>query len=163
MARVHPVASIDTTLERLRRMWFSKWFKPVQKIQPTPETPYPTQEAKTASPAPLKQICEEMDVDRVCSDVVLRRYLITVHWTDVQSLFEAILNNKRSSPSLVAVNLYTYFKTAGSPASICLTRLSDMLQSVDSIPHSVSKDVDSIVAMFRQLLETHPELKHNKD
>ena len=144
-------------------MWFHKWFKPVQKIQPTQETTQPTQQSLEAPSTPLKQLCQTVDVDRVCRDAVMRRYLITVHWPDIQSLFEAALNNKRGSASLVAVNLYSYFKTAGSPASVCLARLSDMLQATSAVPHSVSADVDTIVNMFNQLGETHPELKMAKD
>ena len=144
-------------------MWFHKWFKPVQKIQPTQDVTQLTQQSLKTPSTPLKQLCQTVDIDRVCRDAVMRRYLITVHWADIQSLFEAVLNNKRGSATLVAVNLYSYFKTAGTPASVCLIRLSDMLETTSPVPHSVSTDVDTIVNMFNQLGENHPELKMMKE
>lgn len=144
-------------------MWFYRWFKPVQKIQLAQEVSQPTEQPLETSSTPLKQLCQSVDVDRLCRDAVMRRYLVTVYWPDIQSLFEAVINNKGGPTSLVAVNLYSYFKTAGSPASVCLTRLSDMLQTTGTVPHTVSADVNTILNMFNQLGEKHPELKMMKD
>ena len=144
-------------------MWISRWFKPVQKIQPTEEVTLPVKKSPEVPSTPLKQLCQSVDVDRICKDPVMRRYLITVYWPDVESLFEATLNNKRGPNSLIAVNLHSYFKTAGSPASVCLVRLSDILDSIDAVPHGVSADINVIVNTFNQLGNRHPELKIDKE
>lgn len=139
-------------------MWFSKWFKPVETIKTEQINVEPPAQINTDTLQDrLRELCHRVDVDKACSDVVMRRYLITVHWQDIQGLFEAVLNCKKNTPTLIAVNLYSYFKTAGSPASVCLSRLCDSLDKADSVPHSVRMDVTALIQLLKQLANTYPK------
>lgn len=138
-------------------MWFTKWFKPTPKIAIVSSTEVQIDNTPTTTlPNRLLNLCSQVDIDRLCSDTVIRRYLLTVHWSDIQSLFDALLNGKKSTPSHIAVNLYSYFKTGGSPPSVCLMRLAQSLQASSSIPYSVSSDIESLI---EQLSHANQSLK----
>lgn len=142
-------------------MWFPRWIKNTPRIGhgsdelslPTPQ-PEPASVPVIEKAVPpfiqgLKEVHDSLPIDAICSDVVLRRYLLSVRWPDIESLLDALLQSKRATPDHSAVNIHSYFRTAGSPPSVCIYRLIQMLETTENPPFSVVSDAAALASSLK--------------
>ena len=129
-------------------MWYTRLFKPIKKIGV--EETVVTELIAVSLCDRMRALLNTVDVDKLVEDPVLRRFFLTVHWSNISFLFDAVLYRKRESPGLAAVNIYSYFKAAGTPASICLLRLCATIESTSNIPHTVTKDVEQLIEQLQE-------------
>lgn len=124
-------------------MQWMNWLKPKTKIGNIT-----TEKVKVSSnPLSVKllEMTNSQPIDEMFKNTVTRRFLLTVHWQDIGSLFDALISERNNTPSLVAVNLYNYFKNAGSPPSICLQRLAYTLDAAQKVSHTVVNDIENLI------------------
>ena len=135
-------------------MWWNKLFKPAAKVGHTVHKQ--EKEPIVLSLADrLRLFCRQDTVDDLYANVVIRRFLITMHYSDIQQLFNALLSDGRSPSLMNAVNIYTYFKTAGTPPSICLDRLSGTLRQAAVIPYGVRQDVEHLITQLSEAYDIY--------
>jgi hypothetical protein len=131
-------------------MWFNRFFTPRVKVgQVVPNEVQPTLAER------LEQLCEDIPIDVLFKSVVIRRFLLTLHWPDIQSLFNAIIYQKRDMPVVTAVNIHTYFKLAGTPPSVCLDRLITELRTSEKLPQSVLNDIEHLIEQLQLAKHIH--------
>lgn len=123
-------------------MWWNKWFKPTCKVGQEVAVKLGTNAVLAQK---LLDLCVQVPVDRLYKDVVLRRYLLSLYWSDIQTLFDVLIAGRKITPTGVAVNLHNYFKSAGSLPSVCLERLAQTLARTEDIPFTVTSDVNSLI------------------
>ena len=133
-------------------MWWHSLFKPTPKVG---------QVEVLKEPAPLSlgdklhTLCVHTPVDTLFKSAVMRRFLLTLYWPDVQMLFDALLYNKKDTPTMTAVNIHTYFKAAGTLPSVCLERLAKTLNNTSNVPYSVHQDVHQLIIQLEEANTIH--------
>lgn len=137
-------------------MWYKRLFKPSKKVG---EVGVEKDVVVPMAVIKLQAFVERVDVDRLVENPVLRRFLLTVHWSDIGQLFDAILRQRKETPVLTGVNIYTYFKTAGTPASICLKRLVDTLTQTPTSSYSVNRDIEQLILQLEEASAIESQLK----
>jgi hypothetical protein len=133
-------------------MWWQHLFKPTKKVG---ETKVFEEHTPTSLADRLNQLCTQVPVDVLFKSPVIRRFLLTLHWSDIQMLFDAVLYRKKDTPTVTAVNIHTYFKAAGTPPSVCLERVSQMLRTAEHVPHTVSQDVEQLIVQLQEANAIH--------
>lgn len=133
-------------------MWWQHLFNPTKKIGESlvVEEPVPTSLADR-----LNQLCTQVPVDILFKNLVIRRFLLTLYWSDIQTLFDAALYRKKDTPTVTAVNIHTYFKAAGTLPSVCLERLSQTLRLNEGVPYTVTHDVEQLIIQLQEANTIH--------
>lgn len=139
-------------------MWFKRLFNPIEKIGVnTLQDPTVDTQSKESSSVILGQklqsFIDKVDVDILMENPVLRRFLLAVHWGDITQLFDAIVQQRKDFSGLTGVNIYSYFKPAGTPASVCLKRLVYTLKQNPSVPHTATIDIEQLIAQLQEASE----------
>lgn len=132
-------------------MWYKRLFKPANKIgQCVPPKSIESLATIDATLAKrLQSFIDKVDVDALVESPVLRRFLLTLYWSDITQLFDAIVYKKKDTLGLTGVNIYSYFKPAGTPASVCLKRLCDALNENPVIPYTISMDIEQLICQLQ--------------
>lgn len=142
-------------------MWWNKWFKSRPKVGTSVDAPPSANRAREAQTlhTQLGRLLDEVDVDALCEDVVLRRFMVSVYWGDIHQLFNAAISARRETPALTAVNLYSYFKVGGVAPSACLQRLCGTLESTQTLSYTVQVDIQELISQLRALSHIHSNPK----
>ena len=136
-------------------MWFKRLFNPIGKIGQDLSTEsiivLQTKEpVDTTLAQRLQSFIDKVDVDALVESPVLRRFLLTLYWGDITQLFDAIVHKKKDTQGLTGVNIYSYFKPAGTPASVCLKRLCGALKEAPIVPYTTSMDVEQLICQLEE-------------
>lgn len=128
-----------------------KWLKPTAKIGVGGLNEVAGKDVKETLRTRLLQMSSEVNIDTIYSDIVLRRFLLTLYWGDVGTLFEALISSRKDVPMQVAVSVQSYFKSAGCSPSACLERLALYLEKSQRVPYSVSEDIERLIQQLTEI------------